>query len=980
MGSKGGGTSTSTTSSAPPPEVMANYKDVTAQAKQVAAAPLQQYQGNIVAGFTPQQQAAFGNINAAQGAYQPYFNSSQNLINQGTQGYTPTQFSQGAVQQYESPYTQDVINSTMANINQNNAEQQSSLQGNAIAKGAWGGDRADLARNDLARQQNLASQQTIAGLENQNYSQALGQFNQQNQTGLQSAALGAQTSLQGAGLQGAMGNYAQANQLGEAQAQLSAGTLQQQLSQAQLNVPYQQFLQAQQYPFQTTQWLSGIDTGLGSQMGGTSSTTQPNQSGGNTFSQVLGAGLGIAGLFFKDGGSIDGYAPGGGITQNSEFGIPDVSMSFIPAAGQSNPMSSSLPPPPVIQQPAKQDDGMASVMSGLGGLKGSLSDISPMKGIKAFGSGLMNGSGLNESTGYGLNAAGFGNAAYSMLDFAKGGIVPEKFASGGWQQQPLFDKPMFASPASLSAEEMGILPSGGSVGGLPLNPTMNNRLAMDMMRDPSMGTQGPQSQQAAATMDGTNSFGGNFNMNPYAGFKDPVTAPAAAATPSDMQALLAAQQQPSGGMSTIPQGPQVAQAQTGVASDAQQGLVDPNSLDDLKSQLAKNAPSLDKGTALATAGFAMMAGKNRNAMQNIGEGGLAGLENYGKQKASVREYALKQAEVEKQAQQLAMEAARYNKQLAIEQENADTNKQYKDITAKVAQDNLGLKDVVKIKDALGTEHLVKKSDLINAQKDGSVAGAQNADGTFSTIPDKASEAWKENGLSPTSPPINKFQAKALSQHYDDAVKADQGARDASVMVDKIYPALQNYSGGMGSEFRSNAMAAASSLFNAKAPDFTTNAQEINKVSGTIATQLASQMPSGSRVGIGVDNLFKSTTISPTNTPEANMWIAKNIKDAPAVTAQVVGIKSYLAENNISPAHANAIEQKFYKENPIMVPSGAGKGIDRVNPKFKDPSFFYKWISGKEGSSGAALDKSDPRVQKALDAGYTEDQIRQHLGQ
>lgn len=675
MGSKGGGTTVS--SNTPPPEVLANYKDVTAQAKQVAATPLQQYQGNIVAGFTPEQQTAFNNINSAQGAYQPYFNNSQNLINQGTQGYTPTQFSQGAISQYESPYTQDVINSTMANINQNNAEQQSALQGNAIAKGAWGGDRADLARNDLARQQNLASGQTIAGLENQNYSQALGQFNAQNQLGLQSAALGDQTKLQGAGLQGAMGNYAQANQLGEANAQLGAGTLQQQLGQAQLNVPYQQFLQAQQYPFQTTQWLSAIDTGLGSNSGSTTTTQQPSSGG------LFG--------FLNTGGAVKGYAAGGGIMsanygllgqdQGNQFGIPDISQSWVPTMGLPPTQSMGRPPAAEKQQSPSISDTIATGK----GLYGIGQDLMPAakslgNGLEAFGGNLMGGSGLGASSAYGLNAAGFGNTAYDMLaasdaaaaagttaaastaaastapewlsaimaflkdggavkGYDKGGSVG--YAAGGWEQQPLFDRPLYSPSDALSAEEAGILPPGNTIGGMPLSATANNKLAM-AMSSPDFGTGMAPAQSLMQNY--------NPNMTPI-----PPTGVSGGTTSGDMAAL----------SSAVP---------TANTSSQQGSIEKPQALTDLQTELADNTPEINKYETAAEGLGAGLAAGHHSSWQNWGEVLKAAAKDYGEQKEKVQEDSLKKIEIEKQAQQLAVEADRYNKALQLEQEKVDQGK------------------------------------------------------------------------------------------------------------------------------------------------------------------------------------------------------------------------------------------------------------------------------------------------------------------
>lgn len=293
MGSKGGGTTVQ--SNAPPAEVMANYRDVTQQAKNVAATPYTPYMGQMTADLTDTQKSGISNVNAAQNTFQPYYTQASNLINQGTQKYTPTEFNQGELDKYMNPYNQSVIDATMANINQENGKQQSSLQGNAISSGAWGGDRADLARNDLARQQALASGQIIAGLNNQNYNQALGQYNTANQTGMNAAALNNQTALSGAQLQGALGSSAQENALSGANAQLQAGTLEQATKQDALTAAYQQFLQQQQYPFQTTQFLSNIATGLGSQMGGSSTSTAPGQ---NQTGQIIGTGVTAAAMFF----------------------------------------------------------------------------------------------------------------------------------------------------------------------------------------------------------------------------------------------------------------------------------------------------------------------------------------------------------------------------------------------------------------------------------------------------------------------------------------------------------------------------------------------------------------------------------------------------------------------------------------------------------------------------------------------------------
>lgn len=311
----GGGTNTVTQNSAPPPEVMAQYNNIIGQANNAAAQPLQQYNGQVVAGFNPDQEQAFSSINNAQGIAQPYYGQAQNLFTQSSQPVTASPITADTISQYSNPYTQDVINSTLAQMNQQDQQQQSTLMGNAASQGAWGGDRSGVAQGILGGQQALARNQTIAGLNNQNYTQALGEANTQQQ-----ANLGAQEASGYLGQQGAfglanLGTTAQTSALQGASSQLQSGGLQQQLAQEQLNVPYEQYLQQQSYPFQNIGWLSGISTGLGSGSGGTSTTTSPGASAASSL-----AGLGIGGLsLYGAVQGASGAARGGAI--NGESGI-----------------------------------------------------------------------------------------------------------------------------------------------------------------------------------------------------------------------------------------------------------------------------------------------------------------------------------------------------------------------------------------------------------------------------------------------------------------------------------------------------------------------------------------------------------------------------------------------------------------------------------------------------------------------------------
>ena len=408
MSSGSGGTNTVTQQSGPPQAFLDAYNQVFGQAQNVAATPNTQYPGQTVAGFSPDQSAGITATENAYGMAAPYINTAAQYINNSTAplapgvqpyvdqatglynneaslagqagnyyqgqaglanqatGYAGLQgqmagqaaniyggltngLSQDQIQRYQSPYTQDVINATQAQFNNQNAIQQNQLAGQAGTSGAFGGDRQGVAAGVLGGQQQLAQAPVIAGLENQGYSQALQEANQQQQVqagaaqgilgagqgygaagqgllgagqGLGAAGAGtlgqAQTTgAAGAGVLGAsgqllganqanawlnsqagygmanLGNAAQTSALTGANALLGVGGLEQQQGQALLNAPYQQYLAQQAYPFQSTGWLANIAEGLGGASGGNSSTTSPGPSVG---SQIAGAGLAGAGI------------------------------------------------------------------------------------------------------------------------------------------------------------------------------------------------------------------------------------------------------------------------------------------------------------------------------------------------------------------------------------------------------------------------------------------------------------------------------------------------------------------------------------------------------------------------------------------------------------------------------------------------------------------------------------------------------------
>lgn len=281
---KGSGTSTSTSTTSANPAAMQAYYGLLGNAGQVAQTPYTPYGGQLVAPVNDQQYQGVSGINNYANFAQPYIDQATGMATAAAAPITSAD-----INQYVSPYTQDVVNATQAQFNNQNQQQQSQVRGNAISQGAFGGDREAVAQAQTANQQQLAQAPVIAGLENQGYS-----------TGLNTALTEQQAQAQGAYSLGNLGMTGQNAGLTGANAQIGAGTLEQGTQQAQDAAQYQQFMNQLAYPYQQLSWLAGIDTGVGSQMGGTSSGTS-TPAPPSTFSQMMGLGALGSGLFGSSG-------------------------------------------------------------------------------------------------------------------------------------------------------------------------------------------------------------------------------------------------------------------------------------------------------------------------------------------------------------------------------------------------------------------------------------------------------------------------------------------------------------------------------------------------------------------------------------------------------------------------------------------------------------------------------------------------------
>ena len=672
---KGNNTTTSTT--APNPQAGALYSQLLNQAQNVAATPYQAYSGQLVAPVNAQQNLGIGGINQYANFAQPYIQQGAQYANQAAQPITGAQ-----IQQYESPYTSQVVNATENQFNQQNAVQQSQLTGNAAAQGALGGDRVGVAQGTLAGQQQMAEAPVIAGLENQGYSTALQTaLAEQQQMGNAAYSLGnLGTAGQNAGLSGAS-------------AQIGAGSLQQQTQQAQDQALYQQFINQQAYPFQTTQWLAGIGTGVGSQMGGTSSTTAPAPS---LLGQV--AGLGLAGvgavggtggfgangwltglLAAKDGGSID---PPKGLASGGVPGEPwSNGSSYVPGIQITSGRGAPAPPAawqdPTLANLTKGISGLGSAFkgSGSGNTFGGFNYGSPDM-AQAAQAGVQSGLSFDPLTGIVSKRGGRIERRPMVAGFGTGGMV-RHYADGGGDDS--FDDrwggandftPLPATPSP------GIVPQTPSGASWPddymagLSPTMRWEQDYAALADkPSWNEairqsgdryQSAASQPAMASgvVHAPSDNGRVYNLT------DDMNAPGGTRAPDLGPGIDVADTRPPGlgseAMAFAPSGSGAGEAfpRADAATSGPGGW----------------NPSPAFWTGLTAAGLGMMASRSPFPGVAIGQGGLQGLEAYGAVQKQEEATKKTEADIENGRKKLELAAQQAQKKIELETKQLEQGK------------------------------------------------------------------------------------------------------------------------------------------------------------------------------------------------------------------------------------------------------------------------------------------------------------------
>ena len=239
-----------------------------------------------IAGLTAREQEARKIADAGIGAFRPFIRDAQTLTGAGAGTGA------GSVQQFMSPYQQQVIDTSLAEFDRQKAIQEQRIRDQAVASGAFGGGRegVQLAEFQAGSDRNRLALE--AGLRQQGFGQAM-QARQQdiaNRFGVAEAQRGLGAFQSGLGGQQQALAGTDITRLGQ------LGALNQAQVQAQLDAQREAVRQATFQPQEQLDLFANRVTGLmgGVQGQGTQTTNIPNPTPLQT---ALGVGTTLAGIY-----------------------------------------------------------------------------------------------------------------------------------------------------------------------------------------------------------------------------------------------------------------------------------------------------------------------------------------------------------------------------------------------------------------------------------------------------------------------------------------------------------------------------------------------------------------------------------------------------------------------------------------------------------------------------------------------------------
>jgi hypothetical protein len=258
--------------------------------------PYQYYQGQRFADINPLQRQYMESATNMLPSWQT--GAASNLAGEaGLRALDSGIFNNSAAGQYMSPYIQQVLNIQKQNAIRDYARQLPTLGAGAARFGGLGGSRNAIAMSEGQRNlQNSLQGIDATGLQNA-FQAAMAQFNADMNRRMQ----GNEVALRGASTMGDLGKSEFTQRMDAANMQRTAGQDLYNLAQQQKDFDYQQFTEAQNYPYKQLGFASSIYRGLPTDETRNVYGAQPNTA--TTATGLVGAALSRG---FAKGGLVGG--------------------------------------------------------------------------------------------------------------------------------------------------------------------------------------------------------------------------------------------------------------------------------------------------------------------------------------------------------------------------------------------------------------------------------------------------------------------------------------------------------------------------------------------------------------------------------------------------------------------------------------------------------------------------------------------------
>lgn len=302
---KGGDETTTTTSSSLPGFIEPYYKDLLARAQGASNQAYTPYENPRIENFSPDMLKAFNMIRNGASAGTPGVDSALTAAQQ-LSGYNAKSFDYTGVpgmnvDAYMNPYTENVLDKTNQMAERRFQEQQQTRNADAVAAGAFGGDRRfvsdSLARRDFNEQADLRN---ATGM-NAAFDRATGLFTEDQGRRLQTQVAGEEARRLGKTLgldavrtRGDLSKLQQDMRFRNIDALSGVGARIQGRGQAGLDMAYNDFVQQRDWPSNQLKLYSQLLSGTPVSPSTTSTVKEPTP---DFLSQLIGLGTTGAGIW-----------------------------------------------------------------------------------------------------------------------------------------------------------------------------------------------------------------------------------------------------------------------------------------------------------------------------------------------------------------------------------------------------------------------------------------------------------------------------------------------------------------------------------------------------------------------------------------------------------------------------------------------------------------------------------------------------------